>query len=65
MPPLLDPADLSPEDRFRELAALLATALARLPRPIPVTLPPSKLLREKSRNELAVSAEKSVTVHAG
>jgi hypothetical protein len=69
MPASLDPAALAPDDRFRELARLLATALLRLKPPnISAEPPPSSSLetpRETSANQLAVCGEKSVTVHAG
>ena len=57
------PDELSPDERTRELAVIFATALTRLSRAVPPS--PSQTSPKNSRNELAVSAEKSVTVHAG
>jgi hypothetical protein len=60
---------LTPEERRRRLAALLATGLVRLgvtlrpPTPPPPS--PSENLPESRANQLAVAGEKSVTVSAG
>jgi hypothetical protein len=47
MRPLDDPADLSPEDRFRAVAALLAAGLLRLPPRRPEAQQPIPLAAEK------------------
>ncbi len=69
MPSSLDSTSLSPDERFRELARLLATGVLRLARPViaPETAPDpaAKTLPESSANHLAVLPTKSVTVHAG
>src|SRR5262249_18450641 len=73
LPPILsfstDPADLSPEERARAVAAILAAGLLRLRTPIISQESPSILPSENSRkrlaNELALAPDKSVTVHAG
>jgi hypothetical protein len=61
-----DPAEHSPADRAREVAALLAAALRRLRDR--AALGPDSLSQKCSdsqTNELAVSAHKSVTVSGG
>jgi hypothetical protein len=67
MPPH-DPALLNTENRTREVAQILARGLARLRRPSsspgPATPAPGEKVSENSRNELAVTPEPSVTVHA-
>lgn len=62
----MPPADMSPAERERELALLLATALLRLrwPATSSVSAPLAKLSHSET-NELATAAESSVTVHAG
>jgi hypothetical protein len=64
-----DPAALTLDERFRELAHLLAAALLRLAAPIipanSQSHPPAETLPESPANELAESPQKSVTVHAG
>jgi hypothetical protein len=65
----LDPAELTPDERFRELARLLAVGLLRLKFPVVPGDPPPHSATQKfansSSNHLDVSREKSVTVHAG
>ena len=69
MPSITRPADLTPEQRTRRIAALLATGLLRLgstlspPDPRPIHGP--QKLPESTPNELATTAEQSVTGHAG
>ena len=69
MPSSHDPASLSPEERFRDLARILATGLLRLRTPIiPLNTAPTSVTQkspESLPNHLAVPAHKSVTVHAG
>ncbi len=69
MPSSLDPVTLTPEERSRELARIIATGLLRLARPIipavPATFPLAEIPGKSRPNELAVSLRKSVTVHAG
>jgi len=69
MPSSIHPSQLTPEERTRRLAALLATGLIRLGTTlIPPTSPPAPAPEnppEYTPNQLAVSGEKSVTVHAG
>ena len=65
---LSDPAQLSPADQRRELAAVLAAGLLRLRRPAAGAEPPvhgPQKLPESTPNELATAAEQSVTGHAG
>jgi hypothetical protein len=65
----LDPADCSPEELARAVAAILAAGLLRLRRAATgPTSPPSATpenLSESPPNCLAVSGDKSVTVSAG
>ncbi|WP_439623635.1 hypothetical protein [Gemmata sp.] len=66
MTPYPDPAALTPDDRLRELARLLAAGLLRLA--LPATYAANSGPAEPSEfrtNDLAVRGEKSVTVHAG
>jgi hypothetical protein len=69
MPSLLHCSDLTPDERFRELARLLAVGILRLNTPaLPLenaAPPTTKTHSEFDTNELAVLGEKSVTVHAG
>jgi hypothetical protein len=64
----LNPADLSPDERTRTLADILAMGLLRLRTPIISREFPSPSIPKNSpkslSNMVAVSAEKSVTVHA-
>ena len=64
-----DPALLSPEERRRRVAALLATGLVRLGSALlpPASPPPDtpENVSESLPNQLADSGEKSVTVSAG
>ena len=64
-----DPAGRSPEDRARAVAALLATGLVRLGSAlIPAAAPPTapaENVSESRANQLAVPAQKSVTVSPG
>jgi hypothetical protein len=70
MRPLDYPDDLTPEQRFQHVAALLATGLRRLR---PRTISPADLGQpddaknppELSPNGLEFSAEKRLTVHTG
>jgi hypothetical protein len=65
----LDPADLTPNERFRELARMLAVGLLRLKHPVhPADSLPSSAPQKFSdspTNQLDVPPHKSVTVHAG
>ena len=69
LPHSIDPADATPEERARAVAALLATGLLRLrvastgARITPTSAPQE--LSESVPNELALPAPKSVTVSAG
>ena len=69
MPTSLDPTELPPDERLRQLAAILATALRRLAHPAvsaETTPQPAAENSPKSlADQLAVSGTKSVTVHAG
>jgi hypothetical protein len=60
---LSDPSQMAATERTSEVARLLAMGLLRLRRP--TDSPAPQKVSENSRNELAVSAEPSVTVHAG
>jgi hypothetical protein len=66
---LTNPADLSPAPRVSALAAILATGLLRLRKPVtpPETQPSSapENSGKSTPNQLAVSGTKSVTVQAG
>ena len=57
-----DPADLTPDQRLRELANLFATAILRLREQDPAAFENS---RESLSNRLAVRPQPSVTVHTG
>jgi hypothetical protein len=60
------PAELTPEERRAEVAALLAHGLARLLRGR--VIPPDSALAESAPNPasaLALTPEKSVAVHTG
>ncbi len=61
---LRDPADMTPDQRFREIAWLLATAANRLlinPRySVAVDFGRSESASESSRNQLDVAREESV-----
>jgi hypothetical protein len=68
--PTLDPAEMTPVERARDVAALFARALRRLHNPS--TAPPlqsvssvPQKLPESILNGLAVPPNPSVTVHAG
>ncbi len=69
MPSSLDPALLTPDERFRELARIFATGILRLAHPVtaPETAPgpAAKTPLKSLANHLAVLPTKSVTVHAG
>lgn len=69
MPSPLHPSQLTPEERRRRLAALLATGLLRLGTALdaPTSGPQetSENSTESSANQLDDAAEKSVTVSAG
>ena len=65
MPSSTDPAALSPADRARELARLLAAGLVRLRRSLPALTSARQNVSKNSPNELAAGPEKSVTVDAG
>lgn len=69
MPSSADPAALTPADRARELARLLAAGLRRLRRPLPAPPPApasaGQNVSENSPNGLACGAEPSVTVSTG
>ena len=70
MRPDLDPNHLTPEDRFREIAAIFAIALLRLRERAALgsdapAHPASENLSQASTEPLEVSAETSVTVHGG
>ncbi len=68
MPTFLDPAESTPDERFRELARLLAVGLLRLASPLvsieSPTHPATKIPSKFDTNELAVQRTKSVTVQA-
>jgi len=69
MPFAADPDSLTPADRIRAVAALLAAGLLRigrpLPSPTPADPPPGEKVSENSPNGLATGPEQSVTVSAG
>ncbi|MBP3954877.1 hypothetical protein J8F10_06220 [Gemmata sp. G18] len=69
MPSTRNPASLTPEERTRELARLLATGLVRLGSDLlaPASSPPSapEESSESAANGLAVVPQKSVTVTGG
>jgi hypothetical protein len=70
MRPELDPARQTPEERLRDIAAVIAAGLLRLrDRTALPTESPSHLAPEKpgkvSTQGLEVSADTSVTVHGG
>lgn len=62
-------AELTPDERFRELARLLAVGVLRLATPLvsveSPTRPDTKTPSKSDTNELAVRGTKSVTVHGG
>jgi hypothetical protein len=66
MRPFDHPASLTPEQRFSELAGILAAGLLRLA-PTSSSLPTSatQKLQESAANCLDVSGDSSVTVHTG
>ena len=61
------PVNLTPAERTRAVAALLALGLLRRRNfgPVPTTEGPLRKVSESSRNALAVPPEQSVTVSAG
>jgi hypothetical protein len=66
----LHPLDLTPDDRFRELASLLARGLVRLreqgpPAPPPAPHPAAKKPGESLGNDLESRAELRLSVHRG
>jgi hypothetical protein len=66
----LDPAALSPADRLREVAGILASGVLRLRAraALPTILATSfapRILPESRHNQLELPAETSVTVHTG
>jgi len=64
--PELPPSELTPDQRRRELAGLLARGLRRLrDRAALVTDPTSAISPEASNSALEAVADKSLTVHAG
>jgi len=69
LPSPLRLTELTPDERFRDLARLLAIGLLRLNAPLIGSEPPShpttKIPSKSDMNELAVRGTKSVTVHAG
>jgi hypothetical protein len=69
MPSQIRPSQLTPEERRRRLAALLATGLLRLGAALkaPSSCPPEppENSTKSSANRLADAAQKSVTVSAG
>ena len=60
-----NPAFLTPDQRTRELARLLAAGLLRLARPFTSAELGPETRQKSLSNELALRSEKSVTVHAG
>lgn len=58
------PADMTPDDRVRELAAILATGVLRLPRPAPPTAS-SKDLVESTATGLEVPSKTVLSVARG
>jgi hypothetical protein len=70
MRPYHDPTSQTPDERFGELAGLLATGLLRLrARPAlpadPIEQPGSKKPPESGRNRLALPGETVLSVHTG
>ena len=65
MPRHESPADLTPEERTRRVAALLATGLLRLGSALSPQVHGPQKFAESTPNELATSPDKSVTGHAG
>ena len=65
MPRIDRPSDLTPEERTRRVAALLATGLLRLGSTLGLQVHGPQKLPESTANELATVAEPSVTGHAG
>jgi len=69
IPLFADPADHSAVDRTHAIAAILAAGLLRLPFNLASPGTPANSAWQKSLeslpNQLDVSAEQSVTVHAG
>ena len=70
MRPSHDPASLTPEQRFRELAAVLAAGLRRLREPRtpaagPGTHPAPEKPSESGANCLEVPGETVLSVHTG
>jgi hypothetical protein len=65
----LDLSNLTPDERFREVARLLAVGLLRLRKPVispkSEQNPTGKTFSESPTNHLAVLPQKSVTVHGG
>jgi hypothetical protein len=65
----LDPTNLSPDQRFREIARLLAVGVLRLKKPVISSdsgvISTGKTFPESAPNHLDVTPEKSVTVHGG
>jgi hypothetical protein len=65
----LDPAILTPDERFREIARLLARGVLRLKKPVISTDSAvnsgGKTFPESAANHLDVVPKKSVTVHGG
>jgi len=69
LPLFTDPADYSPEERSRAVAALLAAGLLRRRRPLlePMSapVPGAENDQDSPPNQVDVPSEQSVTVHAG
>ena len=64
--PDLPPSELTPDQRRRELAALLARGLRRLRDRAALPGDPTSAIRsEASNSALEAVADKSLTVHAG
>jgi hypothetical protein len=66
----LDPAQMTPNERFQEVAAIFATGLLRLRDRTALSANPAEPhilgnLATASFEPLDLSAERSVTVHAG
>ncbi|QEL20462.1 hypothetical protein [Limnoglobus roseus] len=68
MRPDLDPAHFSPDDRFRELAAILARGLIRLRDKVALTprhTSAPQILPKSSDSSVAVHPDTWLTVHTG
>ena len=65
MPRLPDPEDLSPDDRRREVAGILAGAAIRLAERHALNSSAPQKLSNSRPNEVAVGPEVGLTVHGG